>query len=155
MPKKAMKCPFCQSLESKVVDKRESEEDVATRRRRECLKCNKRYTTYERVEVSPLIVVKKDGRRETFERNKLRMGIIKACEKREITTDQIEKLVDGVETDLRSMDMQEIPTRKVGERVMRRLRTLDKVAYIRFASVYRDFTDLESFYDEMKRLLKR
>ena len=148
-----MKCPFC-FAETKVVDKRESGELGANRRRRECLRCGKRFTTYERIETPSLSVVKKDGRVEEFNREKLRSGVVKACQKRPVTSEQIESLLDNVETELRKKDSTEIKTHVVGDIVMKKLKTLDKVAYIRFASVYREFTDLESFEKELEKLLK-
>ncbi len=146
-----MLCPYCASEELKVIDKRESDEK-SVRRRRECLKCEKRFTTYERIESADLIVVKKEGRRERFDRNKLKGGILKACEKRPITNETIEKIVDEIETELRNEDQVEIPSKKIGGLVMKKLKRTDKVAYIRFASVYREFADLESFENELKKL---
>ena len=146
-----MKCPYCASEELKVVDKRNSEEKSIWRRR-ECLKCGKRFTTYERVESADLIVIKKDGRRERFDRNKVKAGIIKSCEKRPVTNETIEKIVDEIEAELRSEDSIEIPSKKIGELIMKKLKRVDKVAYIRFASVYREFEDIESFQDELKKL---
>ena len=144
-----MQCPHCQS-DTKVVDKRDSGEH--TRRRRECLKCSKRFTTYERIEETPLTVIKKDGRRQEFDRSKIKAGILRACEKRPITTEQIERVVDEIEQHLRNKYTADIPTRAIGEAVMARLKQMDKVAYIRFASVYRNFTDLGSFEKELKEL---
>jgi transcriptional repressor NrdR len=144
-----MQCLYCKS-DTKVVDKRDSGEH--TRRRRECLKCSKRFTTYERIEETPLAVIKKDGRRQEFDRNKIKAGILRACEKRPITTDRIEKVVDDIEQYLRNKYTADVPSRAVGEAVMARLKALDKVAYIRFASVYRNFTDLGSFEKELKEL---
>lgn len=144
-----MQCPHCRS-DTKVVDKRDS--GGHTRRRRECLKCEKRFTTYERLEEMPFVVIKKDGRRQSFDRNKIKAGILRACEKRPITTEQIERLVDEIEQRLRNKYTADVPTRAIGEAVMARLRALDKVAYIRFASVYRNFTDLGSFERELKEL---
>src|SRR3989338_2213170 len=140
-----MKCPYCTHDETKVMDKRETEDLEATRRRSECLKCGKRFTTYERIEEADIVVVKKDGSRERFNRQKLINGILKACEKRPITTDKIETLVDAVESDLRKRDTVEVDSRIVGNVVMRKLKSLDKVAYIRFASVYLEFEDLDRF----------
>jgi len=137
--------------ELKVIDKRESDEK-SIRRRRECLKCGKRFTTYERIESADLVVVKKDGRRERFDRNKLKSGILKACEKRPVTNETMEKITNEVETDLRNQDDVEIPSKRIGHLVMRKLKKLDKVAYIRFASVYRDFQCVESFEKEVKIL---
>jgi len=148
-----MKCPYC-SGETKVIDKRSSESN-AIRRRRECLKCKKRFTTYERIESNPLIVIKKDGRRERFSREKIKIGILKACEKRNISESEIDKLVDKIECKLKNMDKTEIETKVIGELVMNELKKLDKVAYIRFASVYREFADIDSFMEELKKLTKR
>ena len=134
-----MKCHYCNYEETQVIDTRETENLEATRRRRGCLKCNKRFTTYERVEEADIIVVKKGGRRERFERKKLMDGILKACEKRNMPLDKIEKLVDEVESDLRKRDSVEVESKVIGELAMKKLKTLDKVAYIRFASVYREF----------------
>lgn len=149
-----MKCPYCSSEELKVVDKREAD-DNTTRRRRECLSCEKRFTTYERIESVELVVVKKDGRRERFSREKMKVGILKACEKRPVSAEKIDKVVNDIEAELRSYDSIEIPGSKVGELVMKKLKALDKVAYIRFASVYREFGDLESFEKELKKLEKK
>jgi len=146
-----MRCPYCSSVDLKVVDKRDSEEKSIWRRR-ECLKCGKRFTTYERVESVELIVIKKDGQRTRFDRNKLKTGILKACEKRPVTNEAIEKMVDEIEAELRGEEGIEIPSKKIGELVMRKLKKIDKVAYIRFASVYREFEDIESFQEELKKL---
>ena len=150
-----MKCPYCNYEETQVIDTRETENLEATRRRRECMKCNKRFTTYERVEEAEIIVVKKDGRRERFERQKLLNGILKACEKRPISLDEIEKIVDEVESDLRKRDSVEVESKVIGEITMKKLKTLDKIAYIRFASVYREFEDLERFEEELEKLQKK
>ena len=150
-----MKCPYCGYEETQVIDTRETENLEATRRRRECLKCNKRFTTYERVEEADIVVVKKGGRRERFERQKLLNGILKACEKRSISLEKIEKLVDEVESDLRKRDSVEVESKVIGEIAMKKLKTLDKVAYIRFASVYREFEDLERFEEELEKLQKK
>ena len=150
-----MKCPYCNYEETQVIDTRETENLEATRRRRECLKCNKRFTTYERVEEADIIVVKKDGRRERFERKKLMGGILKACEKRNIPLEKVEKLVDDVESDLRKRDSVEVESKVIGEIAMKKLKTLDKVAYIRFASVYREFEDLDRFEEELEKLQKK
>jgi transcriptional repressor NrdR len=148
-----MLCPYCRSPDTKVTDKRDSGE--VTRRRRECLKCAKRFTTFERVESSPIVVVKKDGSREQFNRDKLYAGILRACEKRPIPAERIMEIAADVESRLRGMTETEIPTATIGTLVMKHLRKLDKVAYIRFASVYREFTDLESFEEELRKLLKK
>ena len=150
-----MRCPYCNFEETQVIDTRETENLEATRRRRECMKCNKRFTTYERVEEADIIVVKKDGRRERFQRQKVLNGIIEACEKRSIPLEKIEKLVDDVESDLRKRDSVEVESKVVGEIVMRKLKGLDKVAYIRFASVYREFEDLDRFAEELEKLQKK
>ena len=150
-----MKCPYCNFEETQVIDTRETENLEATRRRRECMKCNKRFTTYERVEEADIIVVKKDGRRERFQRQKVLNGIIEACEKRSLPLEKIEKLVDEVESDLRKRDSVEVESKVIGEVVMKKLRSLDKVAYIRFASVYREFEDLDRFTEELEKLQKK
>jgi transcriptional repressor NrdR len=150
-----MKCPFCSNLNTIVVDKRTNDNFDVNRRRRECTKCDKRFTTYERIEWSNPTVVKKDGRRESFDRNKILGGILKACEKRPISRDEIEKAVDDIENKIRELYKKEIPTKYIGELVMKKLKSMDKVAYIRFASVYREFTDINSFEKELKMLKKR
>jgi transcriptional repressor NrdR len=148
-----VKCPFCAQSENMVIDSRISKDGNAIRRRRECLGCGKRFTTYEFVEEVLPIVVKKDGRRESFDRTKIRAGIKKACEKRPISTDSIETLVDNVERACQEFQDKEIPSSAIGEKVMRELQTLDGVAYVRFASVYRQFRDVSDFVDELKDLL--
>ena len=150
-----MKCPFCGTAESKVVDKRETDGNFATRRRRECLSCGKRFTTYERLENSSITVVKKDGAREQFDRNKVMNGIVKACEKLPVAREEVEKLADEVEADLKTAEEAEIDSKKIGELVMKKLKKLNKVAYIRFASVYKEFKDLDEFDKELHTLLKR
>jgi len=147
-----MECPYCNNAETKVIDSRESEASV--RRRRECLKCQKRFTTYERAEITDLIVVKKDGRREAFSRQKLLRGIIRSCEKTSVKINQIERVVDEIELELRRNDNIEIPSHEIGELVMSKLKQLSKIAYIRFASVYREFTDVDHFKKELRTLLK-
>ena len=148
-----MKCPFCGHQEDKVVDSRARSDGVAIRRRRECLSCTKRFTTYEHVEEQQLMVSKKDGRREPFDRNKLLSGLVKACEKRPISMDQIEELVDVIEREVSANFEREVSSRQIGERVMKRLHGLDPVAYVRFASVYREFKDVEQFMRELKDIL--
>ncbi|MCE5262589.1 MAG: transcriptional regulator NrdR [Deltaproteobacteria bacterium] len=148
-----MKCPFCAHGENKVIDSRISKDGNAIRRRRECLGCGNRFTTYEFVEEVLPMVVKKDGRREPFDRTKIRSGIKKACEKRPISTDAIETAVDNVERACQEYQGKEIPSTAIGEKVMRELQTLDGVAYVRFASVYREFRDVSDFLDELKDLL--
>ena len=150
-----MKCPYCRHVETAVLDSRDSEDLSTIRRRRECLKCSKRFTTYERVENIDLVVLKKDGRRENFERNKVLSGILKACEKRPVSRELVDQTVDKIELQLRNLDSVEIPSQKIGALVMQKLRGIDKVAYIRFASVYRQFTDIESFEKELKSLIKK
>ena len=148
-----MKCPFCGHQKDKVVDSRTSADGIAIRRRRECLSCGKRFTTYEHVEEQRLMVIKKDGRREPFDRHKLLAGLVKASEKRPVSMDQLEQLVDELERELSQQFEREAPSREIGERVMRRLHALDPVAYVRFASVYREFKDVEQFMRELKDLL--
>lgn len=151
-----MRCPYCSHSDTKVLDSRDTgDNEQITRRRRECLKCEKRFTTYERVEMIDLFVVKKDGKRELFDREKVRRGVLKACEKRDIPLDEIEKVVDNVETELRRKDDTEVKSKNVGRSVMKNLKKIDNVAYIRFASVYREFTDIESFEEELSKLLKK
>ncbi|MBC3886949.1 transcriptional repressor NrdR [Acetobacterium paludosum] len=148
-----MKCPYCAFDESRVVDSRPCEEGTMIRRRRECTKCNKRFTTYERVENIPLIVVKKGGQRTPFDKNKIFNGMIKACEKRPVPIDAIKEVVDDLERSFYQSEMKEIPSSLIGEQVMAALKTLDEVAYVRFASVYRQFKDVTSFRDELERLI--
>ena len=148
-----MKCPYCNYYDSKVVDTRSTDEGQAIRRRRECIKCSKRFTTYEKVEEIPIIVVKKDGNRQTFDRNKLLNGILKACEKRPVSIDVIEDVVDEIEKNLYNSMEKEITSVDIGEMVMNALKDIDEVAYVRFASVYRHFKDVNSFMDELKDLL--
>ena len=149
-----MKCPFCASSDTRVVDKREDTSGKAIRRRRECQKCGRRFTTFERVETLDLLVVKKDGKREAFDRIKLRSGIIKACEKRPVSAGEIERILDEIEAELRKNGTSEVSSKKIGESVTKRLKKLDEVAYIRFASVYRQFTDIGDFEKELSKLSK-
>jgi transcriptional repressor NrdR len=148
-----MKCPFCAHLGDKVVDSRESKEGEVIRRRRECLDCGRRFTSYERIDEIPYMVIKKDGTRERFERQKLVGGLLKACEKRPVSTAAIERVADKVESALQERPEKEMPTDEVGRIVMDELRRLDKVAYVRFASVYRQFRDIGEFMTELKDLL--
>lgn len=148
-----MKCPFCSYLEGKVVDSRSSKEGDAIRRRRECLKCGRRFTTYERIEEVAQMVIKKDGRRETFDRWKIKSGILKACEKRPVSLEQVDALIDDVERTLFNSSEHEVSTDEIGAAVMDRLKRLDEVAYVLFASVYRQFKDLNEFMNELKDLL--
>ena len=150
-----MKCPFCGHQEDRVVDSRASAEGIAIRRRRECLGCSRRFTTYEHIEEQRLMVIKKDGRREPFDRHKLLSGLTRACEKRPISMEQLERLADEVEQDLSRHFDSEVPSPEIGERVMRRLHELDPVAYVRFASVYREFKDAEQFMREIKDVLAK
>lgn len=150
-----MICPFCSFDQTRVVDKREDTSGKAIRRRRECQKCSRRFTTFERVETLDLLIIKKDGRREPFDRIKLRSGIIKACEKRPVSAESIEKIIDEIEAELRKSGTNEISSKKIGNLVIQKLKELDKVAYIRFASVYRQFTDISDFEKELSKLSKR
>ena len=150
-----MKCPFCNHLHDKVVDSRESKEGDAIRRRRECLKCERRFTTYERIDEVPYMVIKKDGRREKFDRQKVLGGLLKACEKRPIGMAKLSELVNQVESMVSDSPDREISTTEVGEYLMETLRDLDKIAYVRFASVYRDFQDEQAFFNELKQLMRQ
>lgn len=148
-----MRCPFCGHLESKVVDSRSSKEGDSIRRRRECLRCGRRYTTYERIEEVAQMVIKKDGRREPFERWKVKSGILKACQKRPVSLEQVESMIDGLERSLFNSTEHEVSTEVIGQAIMERLKQLDEVAYVRFASVYRQFRDLNEFMSELKSML--
>ena len=150
-----MKRPFCEYPDTKVIDSRQTEEGQAIRRRRECENCNKRFTTYEKIEEMILMVVKKDGRREPFDRNKVLTGIIKACEKRPVSMTDIEKTVNDIERSLNNMMEKEVASSFVGELIMEKLKELDEVAYVRFASVYRQFTDVNTFVAEVEKLLAK
>lgn len=149
-----MKCIYCEYPESKVVDSRPVDDGASIRRRRECLKCQRRFTTYEKVESTPLLVVKKDGSRESFNVEKIKMGIIRACEKRAVSIEEIEKLVADIEKQVHGSLKQEVSTGEIGEMVMEGLKKLDEVAYVRFASVYRQFKDISTFMDELNKLIK-
>ncbi len=148
-----MKCPYCSFIESKVIDSRPTEENNSIRRRRECLKCGKRFTTYEKLESVALVVIKKDESRQPFNRNKVLKGIITACEKRPISIVQMEKIADDIESELAQSMEREVKSTVIGEMVMDKLRLLDEVAYVRFASVYKQFEDLSTFMDELKGLI--
>lgn len=148
-----MTCPFCGHREDKVIDSRESKEGDVIRRRRECLACNRRFTTYERSDEVPYMVIKKDGRREKFDRQKVLAGLLRACEKRPVGMGKLAEIVDEVETRLADSPDRELATTAIGEMLMDRLRGLDKISYVRFASVYRDFQDVEAFLDELKNLM--
>lgn len=149
-----MKCPFCGNLDSKVVDSRPTDEGSAIRRRRECIQCGKRFTTYEKIETLPLFVIKKDGRRETFDRNKIMTGLLKACEKRPVPIKELDKLTRDIEKTMYNSLEQEITSDKIGQMVMERLKNLDEVAYVRFASVYRQFKDVNNFIDELEKIMR-
>jgi len=150
-----MKCPYCDELDTKVIDSRPTEENKAIRRRRECPKCGKRFTTYEKVEDVLFMVIKRDGSRESFDRNKVLNGIIRACEKRPVALAQMEDIVDDIEKRLNNLMEKEISSTMIGEIVMENLKDLDQVAYVRFASVYREFKDVNTFVAEIEKLLKR
>ncbi len=150
-----MKCPFCAAVDDRVVDSRESREGEVIRRRRECTGCGRRFTSYETIEEIPYMVVKNDGRRERFDRNKLRTGLVKACEKRPVPPTELDRIVDEVESLLHDSEEREIATSRIGAIVMERIRELDKVAYVRFASVYRKFEDVDEFLNELKTLIGR
>lgn len=148
-----MKCPYCGFNESKVIDSRPADENNSIRRRRECLSCARRFTTYETVESLPVMVIKKDGSRQTFDRSKILGGMIRACEKRPAPLASLEKIAAEIERDLQSSIEREVSTQSIGERVMERLRSIDQVAYVRFASVYREFKDIDTFMEELSKLL--
>lgn len=148
-----MKCPFCGYLEDKVIDSRPTDEGTAIRRRRECNKCLKRFTTYEKVESVPLMVIKKDKTRQAFNREKLLTGLLRACEKRPVSVDELERVVDEIEAQALNSLKREITSQEIGEMVMHKLKDLDEVAYVRFASVYRQFKDINTFMDELHKLL--
>jgi transcriptional repressor NrdR len=149
-----MKCPYCGSKDTEVVETRDSEDLETIRRRRECVSCGKRFTTYERIENINLIVIKKDGKREQFDRDKLKRGIIRSCEKTKVSVDDIEKIVTETERELRGADSVEVESKKIGQMIATKLKTMDKVAYIRFSSVFKRFVDVEDFEKEVKRLIK-
>jgi transcriptional repressor NrdR len=150
-----MKCPFCGEIDNKVIDSRLSKDSNVIRRRRECLECTRRFTTYEHIEEIPIMIIKKDGRREVFSRDKIRSGIKKACEKRNISMNVIEDFIDDIERDLRETGEKEIPSTDLGEKIMIKLHEMDDVAYVRFASVYREFKDVNDFVAELKGLLSK
>lgn len=150
-----MKCPFCEYTESKVIDSRPVDEGASIRRRRECLKCEKRFTTYEQIESVPLIVIKKDGKREVFNRQKLINGILRACEKTQVSYSQVENLVSEIESGMHNRLDKEIPSTQIGELVMNKLKEIDDIAYVRFASVYREFKDVNTFLEELNRILRK
>lgn len=150
-----MRCPFCSHGEDRVIDSRPSDEGSAIRRRRECIACGGRFTTYEKIETLPLLVIKKDGTREPFERDKLISGILKSCEKRPVSTSQIETLVNNIETSNQNALKREVTSHEIGEMVMDGLKKIDEVAYVRFASVYRQFKDVNSFLDELNQMMRK
>lgn len=149
-----MKCPFCGYENTRVIDSRPAEDNNSIRRRRACDECDKRFTTYEKVETIPLIIIKKDNNRETYDRSKIEAGVLRACHKRPISANQIKQLVDEVETEIFSKEEKEISSRVIGELVMNKLKDLEAVAYVRFASVYREFKDINTFMDELKKVLE-
>jgi len=148
-----MKCPFCNHENTRVIDSRPAEENNSIRRRRVCDECGKRFTTYEKVETIPLIIIKKDNNREAYDRSKIESGILRACHKRPVSASQITGLIDDVETEIFNLEEKEIPSGKIGEILMQKLKALDEVAYVRFASVYREFKDLNTFMDELKKVM--
>ena len=150
-----MRCPYCGYLESKVIDSRPAEEGATIRRRRECLSCGKRFTTYEIMERLPLIVVKRDGSRQTFDKIKIMNGMLRACEKRPVSVESLEKIADDIEQELQNSLEREVSTTEIGEMVMSRLKDVDEVAYVRFASVYRQFKDVNTFLEELQKLIDK
>jgi len=149
-----MKCPFCGYLEDKVVDSRPTEEGISIRRRRECVKCGARFTTYEKIETVPLMVIKRDGTRQSFERNKVLTGLIKACEKRPVSAAQVESIADEVEQQILNSMKKEVTSEELGELIMEKLKELDQVAYVRFASVYKSFKDVDTFMEELRKMIE-
>lgn len=149
-----MKCPFCGKENTKVIDSRPADDNSSIRRRRQCDRCMKRFTTYEKVEAIPLVVIKKDNTREPYDRSKIEAGVFRSCHKRQISVDQINKLIDEVETIIFNKEEKEIPSKSIGELLMDKLKGLDPVAYVRFASVYREFKDINTFMDELKKILE-
>ncbi|MCI9201381.1 MAG: transcriptional repressor NrdR [Lachnospiraceae bacterium] len=148
-----MKCPFCGHDNTRVIDSRPAEDNNSIRRRRVCDECDKRFTTYEKIETIPLIIIKKDNNRETYDRSKIEAGVLRACHKRPVSAGQLERLVEEVETEIFNMEEKEISTQDIGELVMNKLKDVDAVAYVRFASVYREFKDINTFMDELKKVL--
>lgn len=148
-----MKCPFCGHENTRVIDSRPAEENNSIRRRRVCDECEKRFTTYEKVETIPLIIIKKDNNRETYDRSKIEAGVLRACHKRPISANRINQLIDEIETEIFNREEKEIPSQVIGELVMNKLKDLEAVAYVRFASVYREFKDINTFMDELKKVL--
>ena len=149
-----MKCPYCNADDTKVIDSRPADDNSSIRRRRQCETCGKRFTTYEKLETMPLMVIKKDNSREAYVRSKIEAGIIHSCHKRPVSTQQISRMIDEIENEIFNMEEKEIPTTVIGEKVMKHLKDLDEVAYVRFASVYREFKDVNTFVEEIGKLLK-
>ena len=150
-----MKCPYCNEADTKVIDSRPADDNSSIRRRRQCERCGKRFTTYEKLETMPLMVIKKDKSRETYDRSKIEAGIIHSCHKRPVSPQQINSMIDEIENQIFNMEEKEVPTSAIGELVMGKLKDLDEVAYVRFASVYREFKDMNTFIDEIGKLLKK
>ena len=150
-----MKCPFCSNQNTRVIDSRPADDNASIRRRRLCDECGKRFTTYEKVETIPLIIIKKDNNREQYDRTKLEAGVLRACHKRPVSANQISTLIDEVETEIFNMEEKEIPSKVIGEALMEKLKNIDHVAYIRFASVYREFKDVNTFMNELKKVLDK
>lgn len=150
-----MKCPFCSNQNTRVIDSRPADDNASIRRRRLCDECGKRFTTYEKVETIPLIIIKKDNNREQYDRTKLEAGVLRACHKRPVSVNQISSLIDEVETEIFNMEEKEIPSNVIGEKLMEKLKNIDHVAYIRFASVYREFKDVNTFMNELKKVLDK
>lgn len=150
-----MKCPFCNAVDTKVIDSRPADDNSSIRRRRQCETCNKRFTTYEKLETMPLMVIKKDDSRETYDRSKIEAGIIHSCHKRPVSTQQIKAMIDEIENEIFNKEEKEVPSSVIGELVMKKLQLLDEVAYVRFASVYREFKDVNTFMEEIGKLLKK
>ena len=150
-----MKCPYRNEDETKVIDSRPVDDNCSIRRRRQCEKCGRRFTTYEKLETMPLIVIKKDNSRETYDRSKIESGVIRSCHKRPVSTQQIDSMIDEIENQIFNMEEREVSTNMIGELVMERLKELDEVAYVRFASVYREFKDVNTFMEELGKLLKK
>ena len=150
-----MKCPYCNEDETKVIDSRPVDDNCSIRRRRQCEKCGRRFTTYEKLETMPLMVIKKDNSRETYDRSKIESGVIRSCHKRPVSTQQIDSMIDEIENQIFNMEEREVSTNMIGELVVERLKELDEVAYVRFASVYREFKDVNTFMEELGKLLKK
>lgn len=150
-----MKCPFCNEADTKVIDSRPADDNCSIRRRRQCERCGKRFTTYEKLETLPLMIIKKDDSREVYDRSKLEMGILHSCHKRPVSPRQMDSMVNGIETQIFNLEEKEISSSTIGELVMKKLKEVDEVAYVRFASVYREFKDVNTFIDEIGKLLKK